>query len=163
MKPTTLISIEGQDGFFIPLSTRSENGVEIIETRRYSKRCIECEQVLRLSAFGTDNTRLDKLNSRCRECINQIGQNRRDARRLIKAAEQIKRKSCQPVRRIWEMNLPAKDAVMRAIRAGANSQSEIKRSTKLTEDVLCDALAELYSEGQLDRASLKRRQYRMVA
>jgi len=76
---------------------------------------------------------------------------------------QTARKGNQMSMPIWKWGLTGKSKVMLAIERGATNQAEIRRVTRLPEDVICDLLADLYDEGKLDRRSLKARVYRLCA
>lgn len=75
-----------------------------------------------------------------------------------KAVERPRRKP-NVISPIWDRKLEPKAAVTLAIEHGARSQQDIKRMTKLSDDDLTDALAELHGEDRLDRRSLRQRVY----
>ncbi len=107
------------------------------------KSCPNCRRVLPRTSFGIDRARTDGRNTYCRRCITE--------------AQRIKRKACQ-------MSRPSpKDLVLKAIKRGARTQDAIRRETHLDMCVICDALAGLWDQGLLDRAALRRREYRMAA
>ncbi len=93
--------------------------------------------------------------SQCKVCCNDL----RKARQAVKAA----RKASVLAGRIDLMDISHAQKVMIAINRGARSQSAIQEATRLSDDYMTDALAQLWDAGKLDRVAIRQRVYRMAA
>ena len=109
--------------------------------RRAVKVCTSCPET-RVSEFGVDRHRLDGLNGYCRSCVRR-GRSEREATRkpcVISPAEKVR-------------------SVIRRPR----TREEIALITGYDEQIVSDVLAKMWDEGNLDRTSLRRREYRIAA
>lgn len=161
--PDFHIVIEGRDSDnkpirFEPYSVRWESGAVVIDADyRTTKVCRICREDLPRSEFGLDKSRRDKKNPDCKNCVREKMAERRWE------MKNARRKDCRPVFPVWRMKLKPRDAALMAIKRGASTQAMIQRATRLHEDALTDAIADLYAENKLDRSSLKERRYRIAA
>ena len=93
--------------------------------------------------------------AQCKECTQQV--------RISKIIAKLPRKECK-IATVWKATtFQAREMVWRAICDGVKDVAGIKARTKLTEDQIYDAIAELYSDGMLDRESLRQRVYKVAA
>ncbi len=93
--------------------------------------------------------------SQCKVCCNDLRKIRQENKRKLKLAK-----------RGWRidlMDLSPLDKVNLAISRGARSQDQIRQLTRLSENYVCKALAQLYDKGKLDRVAIRQRVYRMAA
>jgi delta 1-pyrroline-5-carboxylate dehydrogenase len=127
------------------------------------KRCPRCpsqgrEAMKPIGAFGICRARPDGLNLYCKRCIREkISASRlalREYKQMRKRREQQMGQPSLPPRKeivkaarharyVRQGTSAMSDKVLRAIDAGAATQSEIRRLTKLSRDTVSDALAEL--------------------
>ncbi len=116
-----------------------------------TKYCPKCEGWLPESEFYVRTLSPDGLTSLCKT------HHKENAHRAYHA-----RKKCVPVADL--SRLSPQELIASVIRGGARTQAEIKHATKhLTDDERTDAIAMLWDTNQLDRASLRRREYRLRA
>ena len=154
------------------MSTRrlqTENGR--YSTNTMIKHCRDCQQDKPISEFAADRTRTDGYNFYCRPCMKKRkrlrdgeprprGRPRKD-RSIIPI--QVPRKECK-IATVWKASpFEARELVWKAIEDGLDDIEAIRRRTKLTEDQVYDAIAELYSDGMLDRDALRQRIYKVAA
>jgi len=117
--------------------------------RKPFKICSRCPETRR-SEFGVDVHQPDGLRGTCKRCVRARAVINR---KLVQERTAISRKPCRVSR-------PASAGlVMRAIDDGAKTQEEIRRATRLHEDAIADALADLWDAQKLDRQALRRREY----
>lgn len=96
-----------------------------------------------------------KKVSQCKVCVDAVRKIRQEKRRAQRRAQ-----------RSWRidlMDISHSEKVVIAITRGAKSQHLIGQMTRLSDDYVCDALADLYDQGKLDRAAIRQRVYRMAA
>ncbi len=105
-----------------------------------------------LENFYVCATRLNKRSSKCKPC--QRAQTALHRKQV--AMRRVKRKPMQIAPRLTQ-----KERVMQAIEQGCRSQEEIQRATRIRIDDVCMALARLWDEEKLDRAAIRRREYRL--
>jgi len=126
------------------------------------KKCPRCQEEKPLEDFGVCRARADGRNLYCKVCIREkINAFRRNLRAYqkrqpvgqVQALERKRsfamlskaRPASWSTRRFTQRvrQLEPDDRVLAAIRAGAHTQREIRRLTKLSSDEVCDALAQL--------------------
>lgn len=119
--------------------------------------CPACEPEVgpqSLDNFYIDRNRPNGKSNQCRPCTRR---NTNQRRNLIRRGQAFRKPNIQ-AKPVWAMNLSPQDAVMLAIKRGADTQREIGLATKLDLDVIGEALA--WNMERLDRALLRRRVYR---
>lgn len=94
-------------------------------------KCRRKDQLLPLTDFYRDNSRRDGYAYICKECKSR----RASAERLAKKDPEVQRKPCE--------------RVYLAVRRGSRTREQIGEATKLDEDVISDALAELWDIGSV--------------
>lgn len=129
------------------------------------KICKRCNQEKPFSEFGRNSVNLtrgacDGLNIRCKKCVNEMSDEHRASKRAMKAARAyIRRKGDEKARPIWMTELTPHEAVMMAVRRGLKTQEEIRKATRLSAYQVSEQLALLWDADQLDRESLRNREY----
>ena len=134
-------SLDGRNVYCRPCVKARRGTGKLGRPRKVDYTCARCPET-RHSEFGVWNGRPSYL---CRQCTRN-DQNQRNA---------AKRKACKLA------VPPPRELVIQAIRRGAKTQREIRIATRLPEDQVCDLLADLYDAGKLDRAAIRRREYRI--
>lgn len=93
------------------------------------KTCYECRKEKLIDEFGFNKAMEDGRSLYCLLCRRKKTQQQRDRRREV-------------ARRACAMSTP-EEQVKKALRRGKETRTEIRKSTRMTWDVTCDALAEL--------------------
>jgi hypothetical protein len=131
-----------------------------IERLLDTKQCPICSQDLPLTEYGICRARKDGRNLYCKSCIRKKVS---ESRRAFKAYKSVRHQyvvqkvepgvsvdgdeNASPVRRQYVTrqisNMTPAERVREAIKNGARTQKEIGQGTKLGNDEVCDALANL--------------------
>jgi ribosomal protein L20A (L18A) len=128
---------------------------EFVELMPDTKQCPICSQDLPLTEYGICRARKDGRNLYCKSCIRKKVS---ESRKAFKAYKSVRHQyvvekldeeigSGHSSRRQGVMRQISKmtpvERVLVAIRGGAKTQQEIRKSAKLGDDEVCDALANL--------------------
>jgi hypothetical protein len=125
-----------------------------------TKQCPICSKDLPLTEYGICRARKDGRNLYCKSCIRKkVSESRRAfkayksvrhqyvSEKLDAAANEGAEAGCPPSRRQYVMRQVSKmtpaERVREAIKNGARTQKEIGKRSKLGNDEVCDALANL--------------------
>lgn len=117
-----------------------------------SKQCSSCRQVLPVSAFAKNRSRLDGLQANCRECAAEYYRRRQEARgRVVRERLDVPEghklcRSCGEVKpwSEWHRNATASDGLStrcKACRAAEGRAGHLKRSYGMTEAERAELLA----------------------
>lgn len=122
--------------------------MELVQTE--TKHCPICTKDLPVSEFGLCNARKDRKNLYCKSCIRQKVS---DQRKALKEYKAVRKTYAQQQASLEEQygedtaksmrKLPPVERVKEAVANGARTQREIAHETKLSKDVIGDALADL--------------------
>lgn len=122
------------------------------ETNRQMKNCYRCREDLPLTDFGLNNSMPDKLSPYCKPCTQTA---------LARSRASVRARGL-PINRNPKRKPNVMARIRTAIKDGARTREQIAVVTQADEDVVADAIAKLYSRGELDLEMLRRRIYRLA-